>query len=350
MPSILPLSAERTPTPSVGGSSPAGAFIRQTQQRSAPLRLELARCALCANGEEVPIAVGEDFEYRTCPDTFLVVRCRSCGLVYLRLRPADTELERIYPPEYHAFDFSAEKYGLAWAIRRRLEARRVLRFCRGLPNDARILDVGCGDGFHLKLLREFGDPTWQLEGVDTIELAVSAARRSGLLVHQGGVESLPRIRRGYDLALLIATIEHVPNPVEVLASTRALLRPGGRVAVVTDNTAAWSHALFRGRYWGGYHCPRHLYLFNPATLRRLADLTHLEVVRLGTMVSPVNWVYSIHNALVDLHAGEWLVNRFSLASPGSLAAFTLLGMLQQLLDRGELLEAELRRPEGDDAD
>jgi SAM-dependent methyltransferase len=350
MSSTLPLSAEHTATPEVRGSPPAEALLGQPRPQSTPLRLELAHCALCADGEEEPIAVCEDFEYRTCPDTFLPVRCRSCGLVYLRFRPADTELGRIYPPEYHAFDFSAEKYGVAWAIRRRLEARRLLRFCRGLPACARILDVGCGDGFHLKLLRDFGDPTWQLEGVDTSELAVSAARRSGLVVHQGGVESLPRHGPGYDLALLIATIEHVPDPVEVLASTRALLRPGGRVAVVTDNTAAWSHALFRGRYWGGYHCPRHFYLFDPATLRRLADLTHLEVVRLGTMVSPVNWVYSIRNALVDLGAGEWLVNRFSLASPGSLAAFTVLGMVQQLLGKGELLSAELQRPEGDDVD
>ena len=320
------------------------------QPRSTPLRLDLARCPLCADGEEVPIAVGEDFEYRTSPDTFLAVRCLSCELVYLRFRPADTELERIYPPEYHAFDFSQEKYGLAWAIRRRLEARRLLRFCRDLSPDARILDVGCGDGFHLKLLREFGPPTWQLEGVDTSELAVSAARRSGLEVHQGTVESLTHLHGRYDLALLIATIEHVPDPVQVLASVRRLLRPGGRVAVVTDNAAAWSHLLFQGRHWGGYHFPRHFCLFNPAALRRAADLAGLSVVRLKTMVSPVNWVYSIRNMLVDWRAGDWLVNRFSLASPASLAAFTMIGMLQQLLGRGELLAAELRRPEGDDGD
>jgi SAM-dependent methyltransferase len=312
--------------------------------------MELARCALCPGAEEVPIAVGEDFEYRTSPDTYLAVRCRSCGLVYLRPRPAAAELQRIYPPHYHAFDFSAEKYGLAWTVRRRLEARRLLRFCRGLPAGSRILDVGCGDGFHLKLLREFGHPTWQLEGVDTSDLAVAAGRRSGFVVHQGAVETLPLEAARYDLALLIATIEHVPNPAEVLAAIRTLLRPGGRVAVVTDNAAAWSHAVFRGRYWGGYHFPRHLYLFDPATLRQLAELTRMEVARLGTMVSPVNWVYSMRNALVDLGAPDWAVNRFSLASPGSLAIFTILGSVQRMLGRGELLSAELRRPEGDDVD
>lgn len=318
--------------------------------RSTPLRLELARCPLCPHGEEQPIAVGEDFEYRTSPDTFLAVRCLSCGLVYLRLRPAPSELGRIYPPEYHAFDFSAEKFGLAYTIRRRLEARRLLRFCRELPPDARILDVGCGDGFHLKLLRDFGSPSWQIEGADTSELAVAAARRAGFVVHSGAAETLDHLHGRYDLALLIATIEHVPHPVEVLASVRKLLRPGGRVVVVTDNAAAWSRLLFEGRSWGGYHFPRHFHLFTPSALRRAAVLAGLTVARLDTMLSPVNWVYSIRNTLVDWRAPDWLVNRFSLSSAGSLAAFTLLGSVQQLLGRGELLAAVLQRPEADGAE
>jgi SAM-dependent methyltransferase len=344
------LSAELTLPPQFRTPQPAGHLGRPEQRSTTPLRLNLICCPLCGKSEEVPIAVGEDFEYRTSPDTFLAVRCLACGLVYLRLQPDHTELGRIYPPEYHAFDFSAEKYGFAWAIRRRLEARRLLGFCRGLPAGARILDAGCGDGFHLKLLREFGNPTWQLEGVDTSAIAVAAARQSGFQVHHGPVEFLGRSGPGYDLALLIATIEHVPEPAKVLASVKALLRPGGRVAIVTDNAAAWSQRLFQGRHWGGYHFPRHFCLFDARTLRRLADLAGLEVARLGTMVSPVNWVYSIRNLLVDLRAPEWSINQFSLASSGSLAVFTLLGMVQQLLGRGELLAAEFRRPEHDHAE
>jgi hypothetical protein len=58
---------------------------------------------------------------------------------------------------------------------------------------------------------------------------------------------------------------------------------------------------------------------------------------------------SCRNLLVDLRAGAWLINRFGLASPGSLAAFTMLGGVQLLLGRGELLWGELRRPESNDA-
>ena len=121
-----------------------------------PLRLVPALCALCGVEDVEPIAVGADFEYRTSSDEFLAVRCRRCKLVYLNPRPADSEAARIYPDSYHAFQFRPAEYGLVYRVRRRLEARRLLYWCRGLPEDGRILDIGCGDGLHLGLLREFG--------------------------------------------------------------------------------------------------------------------------------------------------------------------------------------------------
>jgi len=301
-------------------------------------------CCICGIDAAEPIAVGEDFEYRTSPDTFQVVRCGRCGLVYLDPRPAVSELDRIYPPSYHAFDFSAERFGLVYRVRRRLEARRLLSWCRGLPDDARILDIGCGDGFHLRLLRDFGKPGWRLSGVDADGKAALAAERSGLLVHHGTVQSLESSGRSYHLAILIQTIEHVDDPKALLASIRNLLVPGGRLVVVTDNVDTLDFRVFGGRHWGGYHFPRHFHLFSRATLAAVARKAGLEVAEIATILSPVNWVYSVRNALVDYGAPRFVVDRFSLSSPGSLAAGTLLDGIFQALGRGALLRADLRRP------
>jgi SAM-dependent methyltransferase len=265
------------------------------------LNLAYQPCCLCGVEDAVPVAVGEDFEYRTSRDAFVAMRCGSCGLVFLNPRPARDELDRIYPPTYHAFQFSEENFGLAHRVRSRLEARRLLSYCAGLGGTARILDIGCGDGFHLHLLKQFGRPGWRLEGVDTSERAVMAARESGLEVHLGTVESADLQASSYDLVLLIATIEHVEDPPAVLRAATRLLRPGGRAVVVTDNTATLDFRLFGGRHWGGYHFPRHWNLFDKRSLRRLAEQAGLEVVELSTVLSPVNWVYSIRN--------RWLIAR-----------------------------------------
>lgn len=337
------------------------AFVRDTggdiqslsldasRQDAAPvsdaLSLEYVSCCVCNSEEAIPLAVGEDFEYRTSRDTFVAMQCQECGLVYLNPRPAASEFSRIYPASYHAFDFSPERYGFVYKVRRRLEARRALQWCRGLKSDARIIDIGCGDGFHLGLLRDFGLPGWRTEGVDSDSRAVEAALSAGLTVHIGSVEQLDLPPSSYDLALMIQTIEHVADPPAVLHAVLSLLRPGGRLVIVTDNTDSLDFKLFKGRYWGGYHFPRHWNLFSARSLRALAGRVGYEVESLSTVVSPVNWVYSVRNALVDSNAPSWLARRFSLESTVSLAAATLFDTLHKLAGRGALLRAVLRRPE-----
>ncbi len=309
-----------------------------------PLELEPVKCCICDVEDAEPLAVGEDFEYRTSPDTFLALQCQGCGLVYINPRPARSELDRIYPPDYHAYEFSAERYGFVYKVRRKLEAKRMLASCRGLGADARIIDIGCGDGFHLRLLRDFGKSSWKLEGIDPSDLAVRAGTHDGLTIHQGIVQDLDLPKASYDLAFMIATIEHVDDPVAVLRAVRSLLKPGGRVVIVTDNTDTLDFKLFKGRHWGGYHFPRHWNLFNPQTMRLLAQKVDLEVDTLTTIVSPVNWVYSLRNFLMDWGAPMWLVNQFSLRSTLSLGIFTLFDMVHQALGHGALLKVTLRRP------
>jgi SAM-dependent methyltransferase len=311
------------------------------------LRLEPAVCCLCWVEDADPVAVGADFEYRTSPDEFLAVRCRRCQLVYLTPRPAPEEAVRTYPDNYHAFQFRPAEYGFVYRVRRRLEARRLLRWCRGLPADARILDVGCGDGFHLGLLREFGKPGWRLEGADADGRAVEPARAAGLTVHLGEVEALPLPAGAYHLILLVMTVEHLPDPLGTFRAVARLLAPGGRAVVVTDNVGSPDFTIFGGRHWGGYHFPRHTYLFNRATLARLGEAAGLAVERVATAVSPVNWVYSFRNWLDDWGGPRWMVNHLSLRSTLALGAFTVFDMLLAALGRGAILHGLFRKPIGE---
>jgi SAM-dependent methyltransferase len=255
-----------------------------------------------------------------------------------------SELKRIYPPDYHAYDFSASHYGLIYRVRRRLEARRLLAWCRHLAPGARILDVGCGDGFHLRILKDYGHASWKLEGVEPDSRGAAAARAAGLKVHETTIQSLEASGSQYDLILLVATLEHVDDPASVLSALRLLLRPGGKIGIVTDNTSTIDFRLFGRRHWGGYHFPRHWYLFDRNTLMLLANRCDLEVEEIRTIVSPVNWVYSFRNMLVDWKAPSWLVERFSLRAPVGLALFTVVDAVHQLFGRGALLRATLRRP------
>ena len=330
--------------PATRPGSPGGAPLAAGPVTTRPLVTETAACCICGTRDSEPVGSGPDFEYRTSPDSFLAVRCTHCGVVYLDRRPIAAEFDRIYPDHYHAFAFTEDRFGLVYSVRRRLEARRLLHTFRDLPADASVIDVGCGDGFHLDLLAEHGPPGWTLAGVDVDDRAIGAARRHGLTVHKGRIEDLALPEESIDAALLIQTIEHVASPATVLRAIRRILKPGGRVLVVTDNTASLDFAIAKRRHWGGYHFPRHWYLFDPRSLSLLAAHCDLDVASMGTMMSPVNWVYSVRNALDDWGASSEMVDRFSLESPVALAVGSAFDTVHQLAGRGALVRAVLRRP------
>ena len=146
------------------------------------------------------------------------------------------------------------------------------------------------------------------------------------------------------MALLIQTIEHVPDPVELLREIGLVLKPGGRLVVVTDNVGSPDFRIFGGRHWGGYHFPRHWHLFEGATLGAAARAAGLEVEAVTTIVSPVNWVYSVRNALVDLGAPAWSYRWLSLEGAAGLAVGTALDGAFRLAGRGALLQGTFVAP------
>jgi len=310
----------------------------------AKMDLVRTQCCICELNDSESIGAGKDYEYNTSTEIFYVMKCKSCGLVYLNPRPSISAFEIIYPQNYHAFNFSRKGFGVVYKIRSWLEAKRFMSCCEGLPADARILDVGCGDGFHLNLLRQYGKKSWTLEGIDFDKRAIEMARKSGLVVYHGSVESINLPQNSYDLAYMVQTIEHVEKPDEVLRGIHRLLKPGGKLVIVTDNTGSLDFKFFKRKYWGGYHFPRHWNLFNKRSLTKLAEKTGFEVARLGTIISPVNWVYTIHNWLVDKKGPSWLIGCFTLKSTVSLAVFTILDMVLQKFRKGALLQAILKKP------
>lgn len=288
------------------------------------MRLEPAFCANCGIDDCTPVAVGSDFEYDTTAEEFLAVECRRCQLVYLNPRPDRESLALAYPDSYHAFDFDAARFGVAYRVRRWLETRRLLKWCHGLGPTAKILDIGCGDGFHVELLKRHGQPGWTVDGVDADRRAALGAQQRGLSVRCGRVEDLNLEAASYDLILMIMTIEHVSDPLSCVQRAAELLRVGGRLVIVTDNTGSPDFRVFKNRHWGGYHFPRHLYLFNRHNLSALCAQAGLQAISVKTAVSPVNWTYSLRNWIQDWRGPTWLRDRFSLKSSVALGVFTLL--------------------------
>jgi SAM-dependent methyltransferase len=104
---------------------------------------------------------------------------------------------------------------------------------RHFPPSDRLLDVGCGTGW---LARHFERYT----GVDASPAAVEEAVRHGRDVCLADVDDrLPFPDESFDGVVLKDLLEHVADPVAVVAEARRVLRPGGRVFASSPDAQRW---------------------------------------------------------------------------------------------------------------
>lgn len=137
-----------------------------------------------------------------------------------------------------------------------------------LPSKAggRLLNVGCGNGSLLALMRAMG---WQVEGVEMDAAAVGVTQSLGIPARVGSLQAQHYPEASFDAVMMSHVIEHVPDPLAVLSECHRIPRPGGRPAIETPNVASVGHARL-GRDWRGLEPPRHLQLFTAASIEAMA--------------------------------------------------------------------------------
>ena len=116
-----------------------------------------------------------------------------------------------------------------------------------LPNNCRVLDIGCGDGTLMKFLLE--EKNIDVRGLELNEKNVEICITKGLSVIEGNAESelgqFPD--KSFDFVILSQTLQAFYNPVFVLNN---LLRIGKSSIVSIPNFGYWkvrTKLLFFGR-------------------------------------------------------------------------------------------------------
>lgn len=272
------------------------------------------QCALCTAPGGILYADMHDRLFGTTGSWHLRC-CPRCGLIWIDPRLSPKGISALYG-EYYTHTPDPPATGLRRAVK-----NAILRTAFGYPEvhgqkwighalswvgplremiglsimmldgakRGRLLDVGCGNGQFLAAMRTLG---WDVYGVDIDEAGVKVAQeRFGIPVHLGSVEASGFPDAAFDAVTLHHVIEHVPDPVGTLRECGRVLRPGGRLVVVTPNVNSLAHRLLR-KWWLGLDVPRHFYLFSPRTLRRAAESAGLSIGSLSTTARNARLVWA----------------------------------------------------------
>ncbi|MGC9504146.1 class I SAM-dependent methyltransferase [Baaleninema sp.] len=300
---------------------------------SSSLQLEFVRCGVCGADNWYPYAVGKDYEYDTSNDVFQMVRCKTCGNIYLNPRPTEAELSRIYPPHYYAYNYDKSVHPIARRAKDWLDAGKVKSWIAPFEKKRalRFLDVGCGNGRYLKMLHRLGLAKHQLFGIEMNAEAIDSLNAEGYQGFYGRLEDVAdELPENYfDVIVLLQVLEHVANPTETVRCLGRLLRPGGRLILETPNTEGLDANWFRDGFWGGYHFPRHWNLFDRKTLTRLVEDAGLTVGSFKALPSHAFWILSYHHWLQHQTQQPRLASLFDpLRNVALLSLFTGFDLLR----------------------
>ena len=237
----------------------SGAAAERPQPR------EETACAVCGRREYEVVSL---VDRRGRP--LRTVMCTGCGLIWTNPRPSIEDMNRYYATEYR-LDYSHARSPTRRKLLRGFlggeERRRALGALLG-PG-ARVLDVGCGAGEFVCLLRRHG---LEASGIEPGEEYADFSRRVlGIPIQTARVDTALIEPGSQDVITLFHVLEHASDPRATLTLTRGWLTAAGRIVVEVPNIDSDVQAPRHRFHYA------HLYNFNAVTLGALGQAVGLRL-------------------------------------------------------------------------
>jgi len=159
-------------------------------------------------------------------------------------------------------------------------ATLLIEVVKSEPGVKTICDLGCGNGYLAHRLATHG---YAVTGVDASAPYIETARRlysdppvrfEQAFFGEALTETLQR--ESFDLVISSDVIEHLYHPKELLATAKALLKPGGTLVMCTPYHGYLKNlAIAALGKWDSHHAVHwdggHIKFFSVATLRNLIE-------------------------------------------------------------------------------
>jgi len=234
------------------------------------------------------------------------VRCLECSHIFLWERPEWQEIVKFYSSRnpLHTSNSGLVDAGKSLEHKRYVvpKWKQLLRKVRFrphswpleqvAPNSKRLLDLGCGNG---SKLIEFAERGYDVFGVDVSGDSVEACRKilpAGHFV-RSELEGIDLPGGYFDYIRIDNTLEHVPDPLEVIRECRRLLKRGGQLIIHVPHGRSLTLRIMKGDSISSW-IPFHLQLFTRKSLTHLCSKVGLGKVRIYGYY-PVPWLSSSLN-------------------------------------------------------
>ena len=198
-----------------------------------------------------------------------IIWCAACGFGWQHPLPTLKETQAYYE--------NSTPYNIHGANEK--EQAAFIRLCRIealMPGKGRLLDIGSGLGYFLKVAQNCG---WDVTGLEPQRSAALFCRQQlGINVHIGTIKNHNLLAESYDVVTLWDVWEHVHDPLNFLHSCISLLSPGGLLVVAIPNASGLPALIFKGDW--RYVMKTHLNYFSLPYITRTFSNQGLKIERI----------------------------------------------------------------------
>lgn len=223
-------------------------------------------CIYCNNE-----GYGEKFEITDIfGETYQFKQCSACSTFYMDPPPTERQLNQAYGDDYYG-EGSSKFNPITQKVFNWVKKWSVTFFIKRLKSQDKMLDIGCGDGSFLNIMKSAAD-------VEThgLEMEGESARRCSKHTHiQLKVSKFTHglyQQNTFDVISIIHVFEHLPEPKAALLEIHRILKPGGHFLIEIPNINSLQFQWFKS-HWFHLDPPRHLNMMHPNQL--ISDLSQM---------------------------------------------------------------------------
>lgn len=224
------------------------------------------KCPICG-GDNIKVALKLE---RPAGRLWDINECGRCLTQFIYPVPSPEEIRRRYKqfyteqkkcllnPNYGVLSFPRQ-----WGIIKSLVHKK----------QGRILDFGCAGGHFL----DRASPGWEKYGIDISEDARKVAAQKGIKTF-ATLEEAAFPEGFFDVVVMFATIEHLPDPRDVVTKLSRVLKGGGLFVIMTGDVRSLI-ARLQAERWHLYTPPGHIYFFAAYSLDFLMNSLGFKKVK-----------------------------------------------------------------------
>jgi len=210
-------------------------------------------------------------------ETFKILECKDCGLLYTTPRPNKDEIGKYYKSEEY-YSHQENKTGFIPKVYEKVKSinlKNKYYIVTEKAKKGKILDIGCGVGDFLHTMEQ---RAWEATGVEPSEEAKAIAKKRIKAEVLSSEEQENLADDSFDVITMWHVLEHVDALRWQIQQLYRLCKPGGRIIIALPNYKSYDGQYYKAE-WAAYDVPRHLNHFNKETLIKIFEESHLKHVK-----------------------------------------------------------------------